>query len=86
MITRIEYLQKKEEFWIGKKVRTLREMRNGWVIIPVGTILKIRRKYQGFTLEAVEICPHCKIGNRLDISRVSPEALELVEEVYKDDK
>lgn len=80
MVTQKEYFRKPESFWMGKKVKTLRDMRNGWVEIPKGTILKITRKYQGFSLEGVEVCPHCKIGNRLSISRVEPIAVELLED------
>lgn len=80
MITNKEYFNKPESFWMDKKVRTLKDMRNGWFEIPKGTILKITRKYQGFSLEGIEVCPHCKIGKRLSISRVEGINLELLED------
>ena len=80
MITAKEYRKKTEKEWRDTKVRTLRRLQNGWVIIPKGTILKINSKYLGFGLEGVEECPHCNIGKRLSISRVGPEDLEVVEE------
>ena len=77
MITWKDYRKHNEDYWKGKKVITLREMKNGWFVIPMGTILKIDRKYCGFSLEGLEVCKHCKIGRRISIGRVEPTALRL---------
>lgn len=79
-ITQKEYEKNTEEYWLGKKVMTLRKLENGNVMIPTGAVLTIHRKYKGFTLKAVTDCPYCKIGVKLSITRVPPNLLKLVEE------
>lgn len=80
MITQKEYKKYPEEYWIGKKVRTLLDIENGYITIPKGFILRIDRKYQGFSLSAIDVCPHCGIGRKISISRVKPYHLELIED------
>jgi len=78
MITWKEYYKKTQWEWMGKKVRTLKEISNHWFVIPKGHILKIVRKYKGFELEGIDICKHCNIGKRISIEGVDPTNLELV--------
>jgi len=79
-ITQKEYEKNTEEYWLRKKVMTLRKLENGNIVIPAGTVLTIHRKYKGFTLKAVTDCPHCKIGVKLSITRGRPNLLKLFEE------
>lgn len=80
MITQKEYEKQTEKYWLGKKVITQRELKNGNVVIPAGTVLAIRRKYKGFTLDGVKECPYCKIGRLLYIAKVPPMDVSLLEE------
>ncbi len=80
MITEKQYKQKPLTFWNSKKVETLVNIGNGYYAIPAGTVLEITNKYQGFTLRGLDVCPHCKIGRKIDISRVEPTALRLLPE------
>lgn len=80
MITKKQYESYPETFWIGKKVKTLKKLQNGWFEIPVGTILVINRKYKGFDLQGLEICPHCNIGKKISISRVQVNDVQLLGE------
>ena len=75
MITWKKYKSKNEAFWMGKKVKTLVRMENGWCEIAEGTICKITRKYKGFSLKS-DACEKC--GVRVSISRVFPTDLCLV--------
>lgn len=79
-ITWTEYKKKPERFWKGRKVKTLRELSNGYWSIPEGFILTITHKYCGFDLKATDTCPHCGVGKKLTISRVNPTAVELCED------
>ena len=71
----LEYEKHTESFFMGKKVRTLSEIQNGYVVIPKGAICKITRKFGGFDLTN-EPCGAC--GMRARISRVSYRDVELV--------
>jgi hypothetical protein len=64
-----------EKVFMGKKVRTLIKMQNGFMVIPEGSICTITRKYQGFNLTS-EPCEHC--GVRIRISRVHRRDVDLV--------
>jgi len=70
------YHKRTGEWFKGKKVRTLYELRNGYTVIPEGTVLTITRKSSGFTLEG-EPCEHC--GVQVRISKVEPYSVELIE-------
>jgi len=74
------YNLKKTSWWIGKKVRTLKDIQNGRYKIPKGTIFEIEGKYGGFDLRGLEVCPHCNIGLKIYISKVEPTNLELIDE------
>ena len=66
--------------FIGLKVRTLKELRNGLCTIAAGTVCTITQKRGGFSLET-ERCPCC--GVKVDISRVPPEDVDLIAETNK---
>jgi hypothetical protein len=69
--------QKHNEAWfLGKRVRTLRDLRNGVTLIPKGTVLTIARKSSGFLLEGLP-CERCGISVR--ISDVSHRDVDMVE-------
>lgn len=72
------YRRYTDEYFKGRKVRTLCGLHNGWINIPPDTVCIISRKYMGFSLET-EPCPHC--GVKVFITRVSCKDVELVEEV-----
>lgn len=84
MITQAEYKKTPGRLWIGKRVRTREDLRNGNIEIPAGTILIIERKYRGFGLRGVAKCQHCKIGRVISINRVPPESVELLDTVDED--
>lgn len=69
------YRKNTEKYFMGKKVRTLREMKNGLMIIPAGIICEITRKFKGFKLTS-EPCKHC--GVRVRISEVPFCDVELI--------
>ena len=60
----------------GRRVRLRREIRNGWGILPVGTVLFIEGKHNGLSLVA-ERCRTC--GVRMSIGRVGPGDVELLD-------
>lgn len=59
----------------GRMVRTLRDLKNGWGVIPRGTIATIAGKQGGFSLQS-EPCPCC--GMRVSISKVPYTDVELL--------
>ena len=61
--------------WIGRKVRTLRELRNYWGMIPAGTVCAVDDNHSGLRL-ATEPCDHC--GVKIYISRVPESDVELL--------
>lgn len=61
--------------WEGRKVRTLREIVNGYMVIPAGTVATITRARSGVTLRG-DACGHC--GVAVSVSRVNPVALQLL--------
>lgn len=54
------YRKHTEIFFRGKKVRTLLEMHNGYMVIPEGAICEITRKFDGFNLTS-EPCKCCGV-------------------------
>lgn len=61
--------------WAGLKVRTLVELENGYVTIPIGTIADVDGHVGGFGLSLVcAPCSHC--GMRAHISKVSTASVE----------
>ena len=77
-MNRYDYHHTPERELLGRKVRTLAPLKNGWGIIPTGTIATITRKYSGFSLQA-EPCPTC--GLCVIISRVQYNRVELIPDV-----
>ncbi len=65
----------------GRKVRTLRELRNSWCVIPKGTICTITHKSGGLEIES-EACPDC--GVKVCISKVQPTSVELLPKEEKE--
>lgn len=63
--------------WAGVKVEAVTPLRNGYITIPVGTILTIERKRAGFSLNAPQ-CQCCGVAPH--ISSVEPRHLRVVEE------
>jgi len=61
--------------WIGRKVRTLVELKNGYVRIPAGTVMTVTYSRAGLSLES-DPCEHC--GVRASVNRVSERGVELL--------
>lgn len=61
--------------WRGRRVRSLRELRNASAIIPAGTVFTVKGKFGGLELLA-DACNCCRIQMR--ISRVPIEDLEML--------
>lgn len=59
----------------GRKVKTLRELRNGYLTIPKGAELTIVGKHSGYGLRG-DPCPQC--GVQVHISKVDGYALEFI--------
>jgi len=53
-ITEKLYKKMPEEFWLGMRVKLLRELRNGYGTFKKGKLMTIDRKYKGFGLVADE--------------------------------
>lgn len=76
-IDRNLYSRQNEKWWIGKRVRCLEELKNGWFTAPVGTEFVVTAKQAGLHLVRVEKCACC--GLRGHVSKVRPEVLELLD-------
>lgn len=63
--------------WVGRRVQTLIELRNGWGVIPAGTVLMVDRNHAGLALIS-DPCDHC--GLAVSIRRVPESAVELLPE------
>lgn len=61
--------------WKGRKVRTLRDLRNGWGVIPAGTVFEVRENWAGLNLLG-DRCTCC--GLRASINRVPEHDVELL--------
>jgi len=79
-----------EKEMVGRKVRTLVALRNGYCHIPPGAIATVKRKFKGLELLS-DPCSAC--GVRISISRVGPRDVEFIDspklngkEVWKDGK
>lgn len=72
---KIFYRKNTKDFFIGKKVKTLVALCNGYYKVPKGAIFEITDKQGGFRLVR-EPCDCC--GVRLFFSRVSPSKVELI--------
>lgn len=60
---------------VGRRVRTLTDLANGYVHIPAGSVLTILSKRSGLELIG-DRCPTC--GILPQISRVDPRDVELL--------
>jgi hypothetical protein len=47
--------------WVGRRVRTRIELRNGNVRIPAGTVMTVEGNRSGLRLETSP-CPHCGVS------------------------
>lgn len=65
---------------VGDKVKTLKKLQNGAIIIPAGSIGVVERLYGGLSLYFEVRCPHCNFGWRYWITRVNPSDVELIVE------
>lgn len=74
-ITKKLYVRMKEDFWLGMRVRLLREIRNGHSTFEKGKEMTIDRKWKGFGLVADEKREN---GCIKSISRVSIHDIEFV--------
>lgn len=64
------YRKHKREWFIGKKVRTLRTLRSRAIEIPKGTICEITDKFGGFGIRA-NPCSCCGVG--IFMKKIPPE-------------
>lgn len=76
-MTNKQYRQHNAEWFKGKKVRALREIKSRHITIPEGATLTIAAKYSGFELRS-ERCDHC--GVKVTIRKVEPAAVALIDE------
>ncbi len=72
----IKFKNKTDDWWKGKKVKSLVELKNSWASLPAGTIFTVERKWAGLQLRS-DPCEHC--GMRLYITKVPYESLEIIE-------
>lgn len=70
------YNKNPEEFFIGKRVITLRDIVNRTGVLAKGSLAIIERKRGGFNL-IVDKCSCCGIQWR--VTKVGPDAVELLE-------
>ncbi len=75
------YKKTLERDLVGRLVRTLKPMKNGFVNIPSGTLCTITRKWSGLKLET-QACLHC--GVSVYITKVDPNKVVLLSEEGKD--
>ena len=61
--------------WVGLHVRSLCDLRNGYLRMPAGCICKVTRYSRGLHLES-EPCPTC--GAQLRMSRVQERDVEII--------
>ena len=66
-------MRRKYRFNVGDVIRSRREMRNGYAVLPAGTLFTVRRRFSGYDLDS-HPCDKC--GVQIRISRVDDDALE----------
>lgn len=71
------YNKTTEKEFIGRKVKSLRPMKNGLYRFPAGMTFTIQRKQGGFELLS-DPCPHC--GIRATVNKVQPHDVVFVGE------
>ena len=67
------------EFKVGRKVRLLKELKNGTTIFPAGAEGTIDHIYGGLEILFENRCHACHFGERVWISRVPLKDVELAE-------
>lgn len=67
--------------WVGRKVRTRRELRNGMGIIPAGTVVTVTSNHSGLSL-STDSCGSC--GVRVLISKVPERDVDLLPKTSDD--
>lgn len=55
---------KRAKDWVGCHVITLREMKNGYVVIPKGTRCRVTYAHSGLNLTS-DPCSHCGLAARI---------------------
>lgn len=66
-------MRRRYRFKVGDVVCSRREMRNGYAILPAGTLFTVKRRFSGYDLDA-HPCDKC--GVQIRINRVDDGALE----------
>ncbi len=67
--------------YVGRRVRTLRKMGNGYGSIPAGTECRVRGTWRSGVSIETDPCPHC--GMALYISQVHRNDVALLEDPKK---
>ncbi len=65
--------RRKYRFKVGDVVRSTREMRNGYAVLPAGTLFTVTRRFSGYNLDSH---PCTKCGIQIRINRVFDDSLE----------
>lgn len=65
--------RRKYRFQVGDVVRSTREMRNAYAVLPAGTLFAVSRRFSGYDLDSH---PCTKCGIQIRINRVEDGALE----------
>ncbi len=74
------YKKMPEEFWLGMRVRVIKEIKNGHSTFPIGTEMTIQRKWRGFGLVADY---RKEDGCICSISQVPINSIELIKQNQK---
>lgn len=65
--------RRRYRFNVGDVVRSRREMRNGYAVLPAGTLFTVHRRFSGYDLKS-HPCDKC--GVQIRINRVEDGAVE----------
>lgn len=74
MVSDAEY-RKPTSWWRGRRVIAEREIVNGYMTLPAGTVFTVRAKFKGFEMYS-EPCGCC--GGRMNVTRVDRSAVSLL--------
>ncbi len=72
-------MRRKYRFKIGDVVSSRREMRNGYAILPAGTLFTVRRRFGGYDLDS-HPCDRC--GVQLRMTRVDDRHVDAAGEKF----
>jgi hypothetical protein len=75
-MTETEYRRRTDVQWRGIRVRARNAIGTSRMLVPIGAILTVERKFSGFSLIA-DPCPCC--GVRVRVTKVEPHNVEVVE-------